>query len=513
MDADLQSVQEARALVARAATAQRQFASADQASVDAVVRAMSAAAASNAERLARVAVDETGMGVYEHKIIKNRFASEFLLEYILPLRTVGVLREDRARKVRELAVPMGVVGAIIPTTNPTSTAIYKALISVKARNAVVMSPHPRATRSVVETARLLDDAAVRAGAPPGLVNAMTVATIEGTTALMRHDLTAVILATGGAEMVRAVYAAGKPAYGVGPGNVPSIIERTANIEKAVADIVDGKTFDAGVLCSAENAVICDAPIERPVREAFRRERAHFCSPEEKRALERVMIPPTGRGINPDVVGKQPQAIARRAGFAIAPDAKLMIVDLSAVGRDDPLSREKLCPVLGFFVEDGWERCCERAIELLKYGGLGHSLGIHSRSHDVIDRFFAEKPAFRIIVNSNVAIGAIGYTTGFAPAMTLGPGSWGGSITSDNITPLHLINIKRLGEEIRPYIDPLRKVAAGPATSSPAPASSDTRRDRTHAERTPAERTYGELAPGDVQRIVHEFLADFRAARR
>ena len=499
MDADLRSVQEARDLVARAADAQRVFATADQAQVDTIVQAMSAAAVANAEPLARLAVGETGMGVFEHKVIKNRFASEFLLEYILPMKTVGVLREDRSRKIRELAVPMGVVGAIIPTTNPTSTAIYKAMIAVKARNAIVMSPHPRATKSVVETTRVLEDAVERAGGPTGLISSMTVPTLEGTNALMRHRLTAVILATGGADMVRAVYAAGKPAYGVGPGNVPAIIERTADLDKAVADIVDGKTFDAGVLCSAENAAICDAPVERQVRDAFRRERAHFCTPDEKRSLERLMIPPTGKGINPDVVGKQPQEIARLAGFAIAPDAKLMIVELQQVGREDPLSREKLCPVLGFFVEDGWERCCERAIELLNYGGLGHSLGIHSRDPYVIDRFFEEKPAFRIIVNSNVAIGAVGYTTGFAPAMTLGPGSWGGSITSDNITPLHLINIKRLGEEIRPYRDPLRRAA-----------------QRTGLADAPAARGASEhaaLAPSEVQRIVEQFLSDFRGAAR
>ena len=495
MDADLRSVQEARDLVARAATAQKQFASADQRTVDVIVTAMAKAASANAERLARLAVDETGMGVYEHKIIKNKFASDFLLEYIGPMQTVGVIREDRARKVRELAVPMGVVGAIIPTTNPTSTAIYKALIAVKARNAIVMSPHPRATKSVVETARLLEEAALGAGAPPGLINSMTVATLDGTTALMRHKQTAVILATGGADMVRAVYAAGKPAYGVGPGNVPAIIERTARIDKAVADVVDGKTFDGGVLCSSENSVVCDAPVERAVRDAFRRERAHFCSPDEKRALERLMIPPSGKGINPDVVGQQPQAIAQKAGFSIAPDAKLMIVDLATVGREDPLSREKLCPVLGFFVEEGWERCCERAIELLNYGGLGHSLGIHSQDQYVIDRFFAEKPAFRIIVNSNVAIGAVGYTTGFAPAMTLGPGSWGGSITSDNITPLHLINIKRIGEEVRPYVDPLRKGTPQPSASRP-----------------PAAGSVG-LHAGEVDRIVEEFLTAFRASRR
>jgi acetaldehyde dehydrogenase (acetylating) len=319
---------------------------------------------------------------------------------------------------------------------------------------------------------------------------MTRPSLEGTNALMRHRDTAVLLATGGSDMVRAVYTAGKPAYGVGPGNVPSIIERTAALEKAVADVVDGKTFDAGVLCSSENAVVVDAPVAARVRECFVAERAHFCTPREKALLERYMIPPTGKGVNPAVVGIQPQHIARAAGFEIPPSAKLMVVELTSVGKQDPLSREKLCPVLGWFVEDGWERCCERAIELLRYGGIGHSLGLHSRDPQVIQRFFEEKPAFRIIVNSNTAIGAVGYTTGFAPALTLGPGSWGGSITSDNITPLHLMNIKRLGEEIRPYRDPLRG-GQSPATHTPTATSS----------------------PGlDVSRVVDEFLASFRSQR-
>lgn len=331
---------------------------------------------------------------------------------------------------------------------------------------------------------------------------MTIPTLDGTNALIRHKLTAVILATGGADMVRAVYAAGKPAYGVGPGNVPAIIERTAHVDKAVADVVDGKTFDAGVLCSAENSVICDVPIERGVRDAFRCERAHFCSAEEKMALECLMIPPTGKGINPDVVGKQPQEIARRAGFAIAPDAKLLIVELGKVGRDDPLSREKLAPVLGFFVENGWERCCERAIQLLNYGGRGRSLGIHSRDRHVIERFSKEKPAFRIVVNSNVAIGAVGYTTAFAPALTLGPGSWGSSITSDNVAPLHLINIKRLGEEIRPYVDPLH----GATTSARPPAGSEPRLTRPR----PANAPRIDVRIGVSNRHVHVSAAHLQA---
>jgi acetaldehyde dehydrogenase (acetylating) len=416
--------------------------------------------------------------------------------------------------VKELAVPMGVVAAIIPTTNPTSTAIYKALISIKARNAVVMSPHPRATKCVVEAARVMEEAAVAAGAPAGLINSMSVVTLEGTQALMRHAGTAVILATGGSDLVRAAYSAGKPAYGVGPGNVPSIIERTARIDKAVADIVDGKTFDNGVLCSAENSCICDAPIEREVREAFRRERGHFCTPDEKRALERLMIPATGKGINADVVGQPPVKIAEMAGFAVPRDTKLLIVDLASVGRGDPLSREKLSPVLGFFVEDGWEKCCHRAIELLRHGGLGHSLGIHSRDEHVIMQFFLEKPAFRIVVNSNVAIGAVGYTTGFAPAMTLGPGAWGGSSTSDNVTPLHLINIKRMGEEIRRYHDPLRARDSALGTRHSARAAES--RPPNPASRAPSPESPSPESrapsPDAIRAIVDQFLADLRAGR-
>ena len=509
MDADLHSIQEARDLVARAAQAQRVFSQASQEQVDRIVEAMGTAASRASESLARMAVDETRMGVFEHKVIKNRFASELLLEYILPMRTVGVLREDPRRRVRELAVPMGVVGAIIPTTNPTSTAIYKALIAVKARNAIVMSPHPRAVRCTIEAGRLLETAAQSAGAPAGLVNVMTTPSLEGTNALMRHRETAVLLATGGSDMVRAVYTAGKPAYGVGPGNVPSIIERTADLPKAVADVVDGKTFDAGVLCSSENSVVVDAPVATRVRALFAAERGHFCTPDEKRRLERYMIPATGKGINPDVVGQQPGEIARRAGFEVSPGCKLLIVELTGVGREDPLSREKLCPVLGFYVEEGWERCCERAIELLQYGGMGHSLGIHSRDDAVIDRFFREKPAFRIIVNSNTAIGAVGYTTGFAPALTLGPGSWGGSITSDNITPLHLLNIKRMGEEVRQYRDPLRDRVVGAAHAAdlapPSVVAGTVPGARAHAPARGAE--------FDVSRIVDDFLSGVREGGR
>ena len=250
-------------------------------------------------------------------------------------------------------------------------------------------------------------------------------------------------------------------------------------------------------------MIVDAPIERDVRAAFLRERGHFCSAGEKQALERYMIPSSGKGINPAVVGQPPQEIARRAGFQIASDRKLLLVELTEVGPSDPLSREKLCPVLGYFVDDGWEACCRRAIALLRYGGVGHSLGLHSRDAQVIERFFQEKPAFRIIVNSNTAIGAVGYTTGFAPAMTLGPGSWGGSITSDNITPLHLINIKRIGEEVRPYHDPLRDAPGGAASVLSPPTAKGL--PTQASENTP-------LAAMEIRGIVESFLAEFRSRR-
>ena len=510
MDADLRSIQEARDLVARAAEAQQAFARADQQTVDRIVRAAGEAASRAAEPLARLAVDETGMGVYEHKVLKNKFSSDILLEYILPLQTVGIVREDRARRVKELAVPMGVVAAIIPTTNPTSTAIYKALICLKARNAIVMSPHPRATACVLETVRVLRDAVAAAGASPDLVCCMGTPTLDGTTALMRHEQTAIILATGGKDLVKAAYSAGKPAYGVGPGNVPAIIERTADVARAVAHIVDGKTFDAGLLCSSEQSAIVDAPVEQAARDAFVRERGHFCSPAEKRLLEQAMIPPGGKGINTAIVGQSPQKIAALAGFTVGPEVKLLIVDLKTVGRDEPLSREKMSPVLGFYVEHGWEACCHRAIALLELGGVGHSLALHSRDEHVIAEFFAEKPAFRISLNTNSALGAVGYTTGFAPAMTLGPGTWGGSSTSDNITPLHLINIKRLGEEIRAYHDPLR--GAAPARHAGArPAAPDGPGWSDAAERAAA--GAAPLAAAEVQGIVERFLAEIRAGAK
>lgn len=443
MDDDLRSIQEARELLGRAKVAAETLARASQDDVDRIVVAMGGAAERSASALARLAVDETGMGRFEDKVAKNLFSAVDVREYILPLKTCGVIREDPELRVRELAVPMGVVAALLPTTNPTSTAIYKALISVKARNALVFSPHPRATRCVLETVAILEGAARAAGAPAHVVQSMTEPTLEGTNELMRHRLSAVILATGGGSMVRAAYSSGKPAYGVGPGNAPAIVERTADVAKAVEDIVIGKDFDHGLICAAENSLICDAPVEDSVRAELKKQRAVFVRGLDRNRLEQAMRDPRTGGIAGSVVGLSAGELAHRAGFDVPEGTRVLVVECDAVGRDEFFSMEKLSPVLAFYVEDGWEACCERSIELLEYGGIGHTLAIHSSDERVIERFFTDKPAFRILVNTPAALGAIGATTGLPPALTLGPGTWGGSSTSDNVTPMHLLNIKRL----------------------------------------------------------------------
>lgn len=493
MDRDLASIQQARELVDRARTAADEFARADQATVDRIVEAMGRAAEAAASALARLAVEETGMGRYEDKIVKNRFSAIDVCRYVLTLKTCGIIREDSQAKVTELAVPMGVVAALLPTTNPTSTLIYKALIAVKARNAIVFSPHPRATRCSLETTRVVAEGARNAGAPDGLILCMSLPTLDGTRELMRHRKTSVILATGGYEMVRSAYSSGKPAYGVGPGNVPAIVERTANVAKAVADIVTGKCFDYGLLCTAENSLICDRPVEDRVRTEMERQRARFVRAEDRNRLERVMRDPKTGGIRASMVGQPATEIARRAGIAVPDDTRVLAVECSEVGSGEFFSREKLSPVIAFYVEDGWENCCLRSIELLEYGGIGHSLVIHSEDEHVIRRFFEEKPAFRILVNTVAAVGAVGYTTGLAPAMTLGPGTWGGSSTSDNITPLHLINIKRLAYETRPYVG---------IDMRPSP------KERNLASGDP-------VMPGaeEIARVVREFLDERRARVR
>ena len=449
-DRDLVSIQEARTLAHAARAAQIALAELTQAEIDSIVESMANAATQHAEALARIAVDETGYGVAADKVQKNLFSSKQVYEFIKPMKTVGVVNELPDRRVVEIAEPFGVVAAIVPSTNPTSTTIYKILIALKARCAVIVSPHPKATRCITRTAQVMADAANNAGAPPGSIGWMKTVTLEGTQELMKHRDVSVILATGGMGLVRSAYSAGKPAYGVGPGNAPSYIESSADLKKAAKDIIIGKTFDNGVLCSSPNSIVVDEVIESEVRQELINCGAHFLNKDEINKLGNALVTPQ-RLPNQSLVGKTATYIAKEVGLTVPDETSVLIAPLKGVGRNYPLSIEKLCPVLSYYVVRDWREGCERCKEILKYGGMGHTMSIHSKDEQVILEFGLKKPASRICVNTPTTHGSIGLTTGLDPAMTLGCGGWGGNITSDNISPKHLLNIKRLAYELRPAV--------------------------------------------------------------
>jgi acetaldehyde dehydrogenase (acetylating) len=446
-DRDGRSAAEARDLATRAHGCRSALAELGQEQVDRIVDAIAETAVDHAEALAAAAVDETGFGVREDKVRKNLFAARTVYEFIRPMKTVGVLRRLPDRGIVEIAEPFGVVAAVIPSTNPTSTTIYKCLIAMKARCPIVLSPHPAATDCINRTVGVLEGAARAAGAPAGAISCMRSVTIAGTQELMRHPRVAVVLATGGMGLVRSAYSAGKPAYGVGPGNAPAYVERSADVAKAVGDILAGKTFDNGLLCSSENSVVVDAAIGEEVRREFEAQGGHFLSPRGAEALAAVLITPQ-RLPHPDLVGRSAVEIAERAGLRVPEGTRVLIAPLDGVGRDYPLSIEKLCPVLSYYVVEDWREGCERCRQILRYGGLGHTMAIHSRDESVILEFALGKPAFRIVVNTPATLGSIGMTTGLDPSMTLGCGGHGGNVTSDNISPRHLLNVKRLAYETR-----------------------------------------------------------------
>ncbi|MGE0101032.1 MAG: aldehyde dehydrogenase family protein [Blastocatellales bacterium] len=446
LDRDLQSVQAARDLVEAASRAQAQVAGFDQAAIDAICEAMAQAAQRESMRLATLAHEETGYGTPADKNIKNLFSAVDIHNYFKGLRTVGVVRETPS--VIEIAAPRGVVAAIIPSTNPTSTAIFKILIAIKSRNTIVLSPHPSATRCVIETANVMRQAGIAAGLPQEAVCCLENTTVEGTEALMKHKKTAVILATGGLGLVRAAYSSGKPAFGVGPGNVPAFIERTADVAKAVSDILAGTCFDNGTICASEQAVVVDAAIDREARAQFAAQGAFFLDKAGAEQLGKLVVTPN-RTLNPKIVGKPATAIAEWAGISVPPGTRCLIADVEGVGRDYPLSLEKLSPILAWYVVNGLEEGSRLCDEILHYGGMGHTASIHTRDRNAALRYGMLMPAARIIVNSPSTHGAIGFSTDLAPSMTLGCGSWGGNVTSDNISPLHLMDIKRVAFETRP----------------------------------------------------------------
>lgn len=446
-DKDLQSIQECRDLTKAAKQAQLEFKHFTQDQVDKIVKAMAEAAYSDAERLAQMACEESGFGKLEDKITKNRFGSRNVYESIKNLKTVGVIATEAEGKIIKIAEPMGVVAALIPSTNPTSTAIFKTIISLKCRNGIVMSPHPRTVNCTLEAVKTLTDAAERAGAPKGLIQCMKNPTIEGTDALMKDPNIAVILATGSGAMVKAAYSSGKPAYGVGAGNVPAFIERSADYKKAVADILFGTTFDNGTLCSSEQAMIVDLPLVDRVIAETKAQGGYFVSAEEKAKLAKLIM--RDGKLNAEIVGKPATWIAKQAGFSVPENTRVLIAECTEVGKSEPLSVEKLSPILAFYRVEGWLDGCHKCIDLLTFGGIGHSMVIHSNDLDIIMKFALEKPAFRIMVNTVSALGAVGYTTALTPSLTLGPGTWGGSIVSENVSAKHLMNVKSLAFEANP----------------------------------------------------------------
>jgi acetaldehyde dehydrogenase (acetylating) len=470
-DGDLLSIQEARNLAKQAQVAQEAFVHFNQYQIDVVCASMAEAAYEAAERLGRMAVEETHMGVAEHKTIKNQFASKNVWMSVKDVRTEGVIRRDEANKIIEIAWPFGVVAAMVPTTNPTSTAIFKSLIAVKARNAIIILPHPSAPKCTAEAVRILAEAAEAAGAPKGLITCMTHVSLQGTQELLKQKEIRLIIATGGEAMVEYAHSVGKPALGVGPGNVPVYVDRSADVEKAARDIVNSVNFDYAVICAHEGAVIADKPIADQLAKAMERNGAYFLSDEQADKLGKAMFRPNGL-MQANFVGRSPQALAQMAGFAVPDDARILVARLSEVGPNVPLSREKLTPVVAFYVEDGWHSGCEHCMQMLEFGGKGHTMGLHCTDEDIIMQFGLQKPAFRIIVNSSTTAGAIGYSTGLMPSLTLATGGMGGGISSDNITVYHLFNVKRVAYELRPFNPPVvydRKPATAAAAPAAAPA--------------------------------------------
>ncbi len=474
-DKDLLSRQQARQLAQKAREAANILAGFSQNQIDIVIDAMAEAADKEAETLARMAVEETTYGKYEDKIIKNRFSSRQVYNFVKPLKTVGVIGEDKERKVIMIAEPVGVVAAVLPSTNPTSTAIYKILISVKGRNSVVLSPHPSARKCICHAADIMMRAALAAGAPEGTVTCMTDVSQEGTQELLMDRNVSVILATGGMGIVRLAYSCGKPAFGVGPGNVPALIEKSADVPKAVRDILIGKTFDNGLLCSSEQAMVCESAVKEQALAELRKSHVYFLNEEEIKAVGKVVITPTF-GVNPKVVGKPAVYIASQAGIQVPPDTRVLMAPLEGVGKEFPLSLEKLSPVLAFYEAPDFNAAVELCIRLVRFGGMGHTMSIHSNNRDLIVEAGLRIPVFRMIVNSPSTHGSVGLTTGLDPAMTLGCGAVGGNITSDNISPLHLIDIKRVAFEIReatPSSPELRPSKASQPVS-PAPSTIEER---------------------------------------
>ena len=456
-DKDLLSVQEVRDLVEKAKAAQQELAQKSQAEVDAIVASIAKAGVRNAERLAQMANEDTGFGKVADKVIKNIFGSQMVYEHIKDMKTIGILDRDEANKTYTIAAPVGVIAGLIPSTNPTSTAFYKSEISIKAGNAIVFSPHPSALRSISEAIKVIRQAIAEAGGNENLVSCISLPTMQATDNLMKHPDVALILATGGSAMVRAAYSSGTPAIGVGPGNGPAYIEKTADLPLAVKRIMDSKTFDYGTICASEQSVVCDDDMAEAVQKEMEKQGAYFLTDEERLKLGKYILRANGT-MNPAIVGKSPQVIGELAGINVPASAKVIVAKEDGIGKGHPYSNEKLAPILAFYTAPDYKAIAKLCDEILRYEGAGHTFSMHTKDDRMVEYFAERMPASRIIINSPSALGGIGASTALMPALTLGCGAIGGSATSENVGPMNLLNLKHVAYGLR-EMEEIRGVAA------------------------------------------------------
>lgn len=442
LDKDLAARQEARTLAAAAQTAQQSLAQMSQEKLDAIVEAIAKAFEAESVMLADLAVRETGFGNVDDKVTKNRFASRTLAQAIRGMKTVGLLSENPRDKLWEIGVPVGVIAAIVPSTNPTSTVCYKAMIALKAGNSIVFSPHPKALSCTRKTAEIVARAAEQAGAPKGSVACLSIPSLQGCQELMQAKQVNLILATGGPAMVKSAYSSGKPAIGVGAGNGPAYIHHSADVAKALACIARSKTFDNGTVCASEQSIIVEKPMEDKVRREGEKQGFFFMDGEQAGKLGRLLFRPNGT-LNPDIVGRSAGKLAEMAGFSVPQGTRVLVAREEEAGPSRPYSMEKLCPVLALYVMENEEAVLNMCIKILVHEGSGHTFAMHAEDREVIRRFAEKIPVSRFLVNTPAALGGIGATTGLFPALTLGCGAVGGSSSSNNISPMDLINIRRV----------------------------------------------------------------------
>lgn len=439
-DLDLRSIQEARDLARKGAAAAKQMAGYTSEQIDRILKSMVEAAREHAACLGKMAVEETGFGKALDKAYKNHAASVLLYEDIKDMKTVGIISEDPEKKILEVAAPAGLIMGIVPSTNPTSTVIYKSMIAIKAGNAIVFSPHPSAAKCTLKAAEVMREAAIKAGAPEGVIGCVSMPTMAATNELMHCKEVALIIATGGPGMVKAAYSAGKPAIGVGAGNSPAYIERSADVKAAVDAIMASKTFDNGTICASEQSIICETCNRQQVVDELKRQGAYFMTREETEKVCRLLFK-NGHAMNAKFVGRTPDVIAQAAGISIPMGTRVLIGEQDGVGEGYPLSYEKLTTVLAFYTVEDWKQACELSMQLLQ-NGIGHTMSLHTQNEDIV-RKFAVKPASRILVNTGGSMGGTGISTGLNVAFTLGCGTCGGSSVSENVSPLNLINVKKV----------------------------------------------------------------------